>query len=66
MVTYTQKAVKFQAWITDVMPPGVVHAFHGWAEANVNELIPDEGLDPISGFPPFKSSLCEVTPWTQT
>ncbi len=53
-------SVTFHAWVTDVVAPGVVHAFHGWAEANVNELISDTGLDPISGFPGFKSSLCEV------
>jgi anaerobic selenocysteine-containing dehydrogenase len=53
-------AVTMQAWITDVMPPGVVSAPHGWADADVNLLIPDAGLDPISGFPPFKSSLCQV------
>jgi anaerobic selenocysteine-containing dehydrogenase len=53
-------AITLKAWITDVMPPGVVGAPHGWAEADVNLLIPDAGLDPISGFPPFKSSLCQV------
>lgn len=53
-------AITLKAWVTDVVSPGVVHAFHGWAGADVNELIPDDGLDPISGFPPFKSSLCEV------
>ncbi len=53
-------AITLKAWVTDVVPAGVVHAFHGWADADINELIPDEGLDPISGFPPFKSSLCQV------
>jgi anaerobic selenocysteine-containing dehydrogenase len=53
-------AIHLKAWVTDVVPAGVVHAFHGWADADINELIPDEGLDPISGFPPFKSSLCQV------
>jgi anaerobic selenocysteine-containing dehydrogenase len=48
------------AWITEALPPGVVGAPHGWADADVNRLIPDAGLDPISGFPPFKSSLCQV------
>jgi anaerobic selenocysteine-containing dehydrogenase len=52
--------VEFQAWVTDVVAPGVVHAFHGWAEANINILTNDETLDPISGFPAFKSSLCQV------
>jgi len=53
-------AITLKAWVTEVMPPGVVSAPHGWADADVNLLIPDAGLDPISGFPPFKSSLCQV------
>jgi len=53
-------AITLKAWITDVMPPGVVSAPHGWADADVNLLIPDAGSDPISGLPPFKPSLCQV------
>ena len=53
-------AIEMQARVTDVLSPGVVHAVHGWAGHNVNELIPKDCLDPISGFPPFKSSLCQV------
>jgi len=52
--------IEMKAWLTDVVRRGVVHAFHGWPGHNINELIPDQGLDRISGFPPFKSSLCEV------
>ncbi len=52
--------VVMKARVTDALPSGVVCAPHGWAEADVNLLIPDEGLDPISGFPPFRSSLCQV------
>jgi hypothetical protein len=32
---------------------------HGWAGANVNELIPRQ-FDPISGFPPYKEVVCDV------
>ena len=53
-------AITLHAWITDVMPPGVVSAPHGWADADVNLLIPDAELDPISGFPTFRSSLCQA------
>jgi len=53
-------SVTMTARVTDTVPPGVVSAPHGWAEADVNLLIPDEGLDPISGFPPFRSSLCQI------
>jgi anaerobic selenocysteine-containing dehydrogenase len=52
--------IAMKAWVTDIVPRGVVHAFHGWAGHDINELIPDEGMDPISGFPSFKSSLCQV------
>lgn len=54
-------SVTFRAAVTDIMKPGVVHCFHGWNEANINELTDDTQLDPISGFPPFKSLLCEVS-----
>ena len=63
-ITSPVGSIAMKAWVTDIVPQGVVHAFHGWAGHNVNELIPDIGLDPISGFPPFKSSLCEVRPTT--
>jgi anaerobic selenocysteine-containing dehydrogenase len=52
-------AIEMRAQVTDVVQKGVVHAFHGWAGHNINEVIPDH-LDPVSGFPSFKSSLCEV------
>ncbi|HUT72701.1 MAG TPA: molybdopterin-dependent oxidoreductase [Desulfatiglandales bacterium] len=44
---------------TIMVPPGVVSIMHGWAKANVNELIPRQ-FDPISGYPPFKETPCEV------
>ncbi len=59
-VSSPRGAVKFVAAVTDIMKPGVVHCFHGWNEANINELTDHTTLDPISGFPAFKSLLCEV------
>lgn len=44
---------------TVMMPEGIVGVMHGWANANVNELIPRK-FDPISGFPPYKEIVCEV------
>ncbi len=52
--------IGMRAYVTDDVAPGVVHAVHGWESANINELVPDTGLDPISGFPPFGSGLCQV------
>ena len=53
-------AVRFVAQVTEKIKPGVVHCRHGWNDANVNELTDHRHLDPISGFPAFKSSLCQV------
>jgi anaerobic selenocysteine-containing dehydrogenase len=55
-------AITMRAWLTDVVTPGVVHTVHSRVGHDINELIPDDGLDPISGFPPLKSNLCEVRP----
>lgn len=51
--------MKVKAEITRLVKPGVIDVLHGWAEADVNELI-GRDFDPISGFPPFKEGLCEV------
>ncbi len=37
--------------------------FHGYPEADVNTLLEGDYLDPISGFPGFKASLCAVRRW---
>lgn len=39
--------------------PGVVDIFHGWEKANVNKLTERE-FDHVTGYPPFKSGLCQV------
>ena len=59
-VSSPRGAVTFNAELTDSIKPGTAHCFHGWNEANINELTDDRHLDPISGFPPFKSLLCQV------
>jgi anaerobic selenocysteine-containing dehydrogenase len=60
LVRSPRGAVRFKAKVTDAIKPGVVHCHHGWNEANVNELTDHRSLDPISGFPAFKSLLCQV------
>jgi anaerobic selenocysteine-containing dehydrogenase len=44
---------------TKLVPSGIVGVMHGWAKANVNELIPRQ-FDPVSGFPPYKETICNV------
>jgi anaerobic selenocysteine-containing dehydrogenase len=53
-------AVRVRANLTETVPPGVVNMYHGRPEADVNTLIDPDYRDPISGFPAFKSLLCEV------
>ena len=49
-----------KANLTEIVPPGVVSMYHGYPEANVNLLIEPNYRDPISGYPGFKSLLCQV------
>jgi hypothetical protein len=35
--------------------------YHGFPSADANELIDPEYRDPISGYPGYKSLLCEVS-----
>ena len=63
LVTSPRGTVRVKVHITDTILPGVVHLPHHWPdEANANILCDDQHLDPISGFPAFKSQLCQVTP----
>ena len=45
---------------TEIVPRGTVNTYHGHPRADVNELFDPDYLDPISGFPGFKSALCQV------
>lgn len=51
--------IKVKAHLTEMISPGIVDMFHGWPNQDVNTMVP-RYLDPISGFPPFKASLCQV------
>ncbi|MGD2127561.1 MAG: molybdopterin-dependent oxidoreductase [Desulfobacteraceae bacterium] len=53
-------AILVRANLTEIVPPGVINMYHGYPEADVNTLIDPDYRDPISGFPGFKSLLCEV------
>ena len=53
-------SIELAANLTQMSQPGVVHIYHGNAEADVNTLFRRDYLDPISGFPGFKSALCKV------
>ena len=57
----TQKdAIVVKANLTQMVQPGVVHMYHGHPEADVNVLFEGDYLDPLSGYPGFKSALCKI------
>jgi anaerobic selenocysteine-containing dehydrogenase len=61
-VSSPRGSIKMKANVTDAILSGVVSLPHHWpGEANANILVDDRTLDPISGFLPCKSQLCEVT-----
>jgi hypothetical protein len=49
-----------KANVTELAKEGVAHMYHDYPEADINSLLPGDYLDPISGFPGYKSSLCAV------
>ena len=53
-------SITLQAKITPDIPPQVLSLQHGWDEANANILTDNEPHDPISGYPGFKTILCQV------
>jgi anaerobic selenocysteine-containing dehydrogenase len=53
-------SIEVRANVTELAYPGAVHMFHDYPEADVNTLLADDYLDPISGFPGYKASLCSV------
>lgn len=62
MLTSPRGNVRLKARVTDSILTGVVHAPHHWPDdANINILSDGDSLDPISGFAPFKSQLCQVS-----
>lgn len=52
--------IRMTVKITSKAKPGVLMALHGYTEANVNELIGRNHLDPYSGYPGFKGMRCNI------
>jgi anaerobic selenocysteine-containing dehydrogenase len=53
-------AIRVRANLTELGQPGVVHMYHDYPDADVNQLLEADYLDPISGFPGYKALLCRV------
>lgn len=56
----TSGEIEVGAHITAAGLPGDVYMYHGYAEADVNGLIPAEHLDPYTGFPGYNQVRCAV------
>ena len=46
----------------DKLATDVVSVPHGWASANVNNLVDMDVIDPITAYPDFNQLLCSVVP----
>ena len=55
-------SLKLVASIDHGVREGEVFVFHDDPYANINRLIAGDYIDPISGFPGFKSYICSVKP----
>lgn len=55
-----KSSITVKANLTQKVPQGVVSMLHGYPEADVNEVIESDYRDSISGYPGFKSLLCNV------
>lgn len=52
--------------VTGKIKPGVILALHGYTEANVNNLIGRNHLDPYTGFPGYKGMRCNISKSEET
>lgn len=50
--------IRVKASITEAAAPGELLMIHGYREANVNELLDADRLDPYTGFPAYKQFPC--------
>lgn len=52
--------IRMRVKVTAIAKPGVLLAIHGYTEANVNELVGQNHVDPYTGFPGFKGLRCNI------
>ena len=60
VVESSRGSIELKASVTDDILPGAISLLYGWTEANANLLTDDGERDPVSGFPGFRSLLCNV------
>ena len=52
--------IQVEAHLTQKVRRGDIHLYHGYSEANANNLVGACHLDPYSGFPGYKSNRCAL------
>lgn len=52
--------IRVRANLTEMIQPGMVSIYHGIPAADANTLLEWDYIDPISGFPGYKSALCRI------
>lgn len=52
--------IRMKVKVTSKIKPGVILTVPGYSEANVNNLIGRDHLDPYSGFPGYKGMRCNI------
>lgn len=52
--------IRMKANLNDRLLPREISMYHGYEEANCNELIPIDLLDPYTGFPAYKQVCCNI------
>ncbi len=52
--------IRVSANISAITAPGEINMYHGYKEANVNQIIPMDHQDPYTGFPGYKQIRCRV------
>lgn len=53
-------SIQVKANVSNISAKGEVNIYHGYKEANINQIISDEHLDRHSGFPGFKQIRCRI------
>ncbi len=60
LISTSAGSMEVAAQISNQVSPGQVFMFHGYREADVNQLIHRDNLDPYCGFPAFRSTACKI------
>ncbi|MBU5435461.1 molybdopterin-dependent oxidoreductase [Pseudoflavonifractor sp. MSJ-37] len=59
-LTTAYGTIRLKANVTHTVAPGAVFVYQDYPDADVNSIIGPEHLDPISGFPGYRSVRCRV------